>query len=163
MLANPCMSSAQAPVSEYQIKAAFLYNFARFVEWPQMTSASVRFCVYGRDPFGSILEESLQDKTIHGRRLEIRRLSNIKQVEECHVLFVSASSEAGPVLHHLSGRPILTVSEQPGFTQSGGMINFVLKDKKIHFEINPQSAASSGLKISSQLLRLALIVKGNPS
>jgi len=154
---------AQTQVSEYQMKAAFLYNFVRFVQWPEPAASSpVRFCVYGKDPFGKLLDESLRDKNIDGRPLEIHRLSGAKEIEDCHVLFVGASSDVSGVLRQLGSRPILTVSETPGFTQMGGIINFVLQGQKVRFEINPQSAATAGLKISSQLLRLALISKGGP-
>src|SRR5262245_21432839 len=146
------------------MKAAFLYNFARFVQWPEADQNSpVRFCVYGKDPFGKLLDESLRDKNMEGRPLEIQRLSGLKDIEECHVLFVGASSDISSVLRQIGNHPILTVSETPGFTQMGGIINFVLQDQKVRFEINPQTAAAAGLKISSQLLRLALISKGGSS
>jgi uncharacterized protein DUF4154 len=152
---------------EYEVKAAFLYNFAKFVQWPPdavSSGASTRLCILGRDPFGSLLESGFGGKTIGEKPIEIGRTSDARQLNGCQIVFVSTSErgQAATILEALSARPILTVSEIPGFTELGGMVNFYIEDRRIRFEINPKSAARSGLRISSQLLKLSRIVDTKP-
>ena len=152
---------------EYEVKAAFLFNFAKFVQWPpeaMSNGGSMRLCILGRDPFGSLLESGLSGKAIGEKPIEIGRSSDVRQLEGCQVVFISSSerSQAAAILETLSTRPILTVSEMPGFAELGGMVNFYIDDHRIRFEINPKSAARSGLRISSQLLKLARIVESKP-
>ncbi len=153
---------------EYEVKAAFLYNFAKFVEWPPEAlrqGAPMRFCILGRDPFGSLLESSLNGKTLEAKPIEIARASDPRQLTGCQVVFISSSerSRMADILEILHVLPILTVSEMPGFAELGGMVNFFIEDRRIRFEINPQSAARSGLRISSQLLSLSRIVTNKPT
>ena len=154
------------PSNEYQIKAAFLFNFAKFVEWPPATAAPesgpICMCILGRDPFGPALEEVIQGKTVNSRRLQVRRTTRVEQVRSCHVLFISDSergrlSEALALLRDTS---ILTVGEMERFVQHGGMIHFLMESNKVRFEINRDAAERAGLKISSKLLQLATIVRG---
>lgn len=148
---------------EYLIKAAFLYNFAKFVEWPAESFkddlSPLNLYVLGEDPFGATLD-SIKDKTIRGRKLAIKRCNKIEEVEGCHILFVSASEKGNlrHILNALRNSNVLTVSEIEGFARLGGIINFIITKKRIHFEINPDEAQRSKLKISSQLLKLAHIV-----
>jgi len=158
------VAQAEGPASaEYLIKAAFLYNFAKFVEWPSEAFkdnlSPINLYILGSDPFGEALT-SIRDKTVKGRRLSIKRVNTPEEISGCHILFVSAS-EKGDLKHVLSvlkNLAILTVSDVEKFAQRGGVINFIVVDNKIHFEINPDAAQQSGLKISSQLLKLARIV-----
>jgi hypothetical protein len=156
---------AQPAASEHQIKAAFLYNFAKFVQWPVPSGAAgpIAICVLGRDPFGSILEATVQDKNINGRALAVRRLQEPSSA--CHILFVSESESArlAPVLHSAETAGQLTVGELPSFTESGGMIGFVVKGNKVRFEINLDAANRAHIQISSRLLQLATIVRGKRS
>jgi hypothetical protein len=148
---------------EYVVKAAFLYNFAKFVDWPPTAfkndSAPLTLCILGKDPFGEALD-SLKDKTVKGRALVVRRSNRVENIGECHMLFISPSEKGDlkQILNALKNSAILTVSEIEGFGSLGGMINFVMVEKKVQFEINPDAAQYRGLRISSQLLKLAKIV-----
>jgi hypothetical protein len=151
--------------SEYQIKAAFLYNFAKFVEWPPAVSPGandpMEICVVGEDPFGNILNQSIEGKTVGGHKLMIRQLKPAQDMKGCQVAFISSSEKnhLSSVLEGLKGAGVLTVGETEGFAALGGVINFTMEDDKVHFEINLDAAGRAGLKISSKLLQLARIVK----
>jgi hypothetical protein len=152
------------PSREYQVKAAFLLNFAQFVEWPAATFAATNqpftVGVLGDDPFGPALEQTVQGETIHGHPVVLRRASRPEDLKDCQLIFISKSEHArfGDILPQCTGRGILTVSEFPGFAAHGGMINFYLDGKKVRFEINPTAAQHEGLRVSSQLLNLGKIV-----
>lgn len=159
-------ASAQSGDSrEYQIKAAFLFNFVQFVKWPETSFASAdapfSIGILGDDPFGSALDEMLRGEAINNHRLTVVRAQRINDLKDCQLIFVSRSEEShvGEILSQLGSKPILTVSELEGFARSGGDINFYLSGGKVHFEINPQSARQSGLKISSQLLTLGKMIE----
>ena len=162
-LFRPAPDWAETTASqEYLIKAAFLYNFAKFVDWPSDAfkdeQSPLYLSILGDDPFGSALD-SLRDKTVRGRPLVIRRCKSIEQVAGSHILFISPSEKDNlrPILNALKNSSILTVSETDRFGQQGGMINFLTVDNKIQFEINPVAAQGGRLKIGSQLLKLARI------
>ena len=152
-------NAAQGPY-EYQVKAAFLYNFVKFVEWPAAPpwqEGPITLCVLGKDPFGGALERVIEGKTVNGRPLSIRRIGDMAGARSCHVLFVGAA-EAGHVdeivrIAHSSS--VLTVSEIDRFCERGGVITFVMEGLRVRFRINPKAAASSGLTVSSKLLQLA--------
>lgn len=152
------------PPSEYQVKAAFLYNFAKFVEWPAGAFADDQppftLCIVGEDLFGSALSESAAQKNVKGRRLAVKHLKEDAGLRACHILFISSSEKKklAKILEILQGSPVLTVGEMDRFGQSGGMINFVLEKNRVHFEINVEAADHAGLKISSKLLELAHVV-----
>jgi len=148
---------------EYQVKAAFLYNFARFAEWPPEAMARATFigiCVLGRDPFGSALEQTLREKVIHGRPFSVRRLADGSALSECHVLFYgSADGAAHPaVLRNACSAGILTVGETAGFIEAGGMIEFALAANKVRFKINPDATQRARIRLSAQLMQLAWVV-----
>ena len=155
----------KAKYSEYKIKAAYLYNFAKFVEWPAEMLADpslpLSVCIYGKDPFGAALD-SIKDKTVKGRKLVISRSSEINKLEGCHILFISPSEKnnLSVILKKLKDMHILTVSDMEGFASNGGMINLNKVENKIRLEINLDAAEISGLKMSSKLLKLAKIIKG---
>jgi len=152
----------ETPPSEYQVKAAFLFNFAKFVEWPPESfageTAPLAIGILGDNPFGSALEETVQNKTINSHSLVIRQFHSVAEVTNCQVLFISAPEKKRftEIFASLHGHSILTVSETDGFTEAGGMINFVLENKKIRFQINDETAKAVRLKISSKLLSLAV-------
>ena len=159
-------SAAPALPSEYQIKAAFLFNFAQFVEWP---SASFRdpatpfaIGILGDDPFGPTLDQIVQGESIGSRKLTIRRSRRLDDLKSCQLVFVGRSEQEHlrDVLDALGNTPVLTVSDIDGFASSGGMIGFYLDQNRIRFEINPQRAQKQGLKLSSQLLSLGRIRSG---
>ncbi|NVM21789.1 MAG: YfiR family protein [Desulfobacterales bacterium] len=158
-------ANAESPPSrEYLIKAAFLYNFAKFVEWPTEAfpndSTPITLCILGEDPFGDALE-SIKGKTIRGRDMVIRHVVRVEDLEHCHILFVSASEEKRlpQILNTIRDKTILTVSDMNRFARRGGIINLVTVRSKIRFEINVDATDLVGLRISSKLLRLARIVK----
>src|SRR5262245_51662077 len=151
---------------EYEIKAAFLYNFATFVEWPSTAfvdeESAFLVGVLGKDPFGSTLEEAFQGKTVGKRQIVVRRFDQLADFQTCHLLFVSKSEreQAPKILEFLKGVPTLKVADFPGFAAMGGCINFFVEGKrKVRFEINPEAAKRGNLRISSKLLRLARVVQ----
>jgi hypothetical protein len=153
-------------VDEYQMKAAFLYNFAKFVEWPphalKNPNESVVICVLGEDPFGKLLDDTVQGKTIEGHPLQLRRITETNQATGCHVVFVSVSERRrlSAILGALSATGVLTVGETEGFAALGGIINFKLEnERRVRFEVNLNAAREANLKLSSKLLSLALIVR----
>jgi hypothetical protein len=152
-------------LSEYHVKAAFLYKFALFVDWPPETfadnSVPYIFGILGTDPFGDLIEETLADKKLNNRPIVIKRYTDYKKIGKCHILFISNSENVRwkPIFQHLETAPILTVGETDGFAAKGGIINFINEDHKIRFEINHATAQAHQLLLSSKLLRLAKIVK----
>jgi len=155
-----------APPTEYEVKAAFLYNFARFVEWPPEAFRDPAdpfvIAVLGRDPFGPVLDETMAGKTVAGRRIEVRRATRVEDVRDAQMVFISSSERANmPAILKALDRPgVLTVGESDGFAERGGAINFVLQARKVRFQINPARAEEARLKMSSQLLKLATLVSG---
>ena len=149
---------------ESQVKAAFLYNFAKFVIWPQETFpdsiSPMTVCILGKDPFGSALE-ALKEKKVQERHLSIRRVAKIEEIERCNVLFVSESEKDNLAAIFVAARKrhVLTVGDMQGFAQAGGIINLFTRESRIRFEINTDAAERSSLKISSKLLRLGEIVR----
>lgn len=154
----------RAAVGEYQVKAAFLYHFAKFVEWPAaaMKGEGVVVCVLGDDPFGPALDFLFEDKTLRGKRFEVRRVNSASEAQACHVLFVNLADkvESRTVLQALSDSPVLTVGNNKDFLASGGMIQLFVEESKVRFDINLTASKQSGLAISAQLLRLARNVEG---
>ena len=153
---------AQSPTAgEYQIKAAFLFNFAKFVEWPSSSfsdaSAAMRICVLGQDPFGEELQNITREKIVNGRKLEVSNVIDLQQARKCQILFISPSEkkQMKQVITSLAGTSVLTVGESEGFAEQGGMINFVLEKSRVQFEVNRKVAEHAGLKISSKLLAVA--------
>ena len=157
-------AKAEEPLlHEYRVKTAFLYNFAKFVQWPEAAfvdlKSPVTICILGKDPLIDVLQ-SLTAKTIQGRRIVVSYSKNVMSVKGCHILFV-AKSEKSRIKHTISklkGSPVLTVSDVDDFVKAGGMIGMVRVENKIRFHINLVSAQDSGLTISSQLLKLAIDV-----
>jgi len=146
--------------SEYEVKAAFLYNFAKFVEWPAPPSSGFALCVVGDDPFGDRLEKMVGGKTLNGLPIDVRRLRIGENPRRCQVAFIGAADhESRAVLETLRGANVLTVGDSPNFARDGGIINFILKDNKVYFEINVDAAEQAHLKISSKLLNLAKIIR----
>lgn len=147
--------------TEYQIKAAFLFNFAKFVQWPHTAFAAdtspLVIGVLGENPFQGDLERTIRDKVIDEHPLVLKELRTSAQATNCHILFISTSekSRLPEILTRLKGASVLTVSEMDRFTESGGMINFILEGTKIRFQINQDAATKVGLKISSKLMSLA--------
>jgi hypothetical protein len=153
-------TSPEAP-SEYEVKAAFIYNFARFVDWPVRPGAptGLALCVVGKDPFGRALD-ALEGKAVGDRKLQIRRVSDPESLAGCDMVFISASEQhrLAAILRALRSSPALTIGDTRGFAEQGVMINFYLEGDRVRFEVNPDSATGAGVKISSKLLRLGRLV-----
>jgi hypothetical protein len=153
------------PISlEYEIKAAYIYKFVKFVDWPATVLADSpdTFCigVFGDGDLNAAVE-SIVGKDVRGHKIEIRRFKSVAEIAPCHILFVSASarSRVAEIQNRLAGTPTLTIGEFDGFGQKGGMINFYLDEGRVLFEVNVEAAEASGLRISSKMLKLARIVK----
>ncbi len=162
ILLTPGGANAQetAP-SEYQVKAAFLFNFAKFIQWPEEAFANAQsplfIGVLGQNAFGENLERTVREKTLNGRFLTIQECRTLEEAKKCHVLFISNSEKMRlrEIFFELSGTHVLTVGEMDNFVESGGMISFFREGNKIRFEIKDETAKKAGLKIDSKLLGLA--------
>ena len=148
--------------SEYQVKAAFIYNFLKFVEWPGdglNSPGTICVGILGRDPFEGALDE-VQGKSAKGRKVVVLRFRSIEEVKGCDLVFISASEKGrmGPILNKLQNARVLTVADQEGFCEAGGMINLVSIKNRVGFDVNVAAASRARLKISSQLLKLARTV-----
>lgn len=157
-------SAWAAEFDEYAVKAAYLYNFAKFVEWPPETLADadtpLRICIAGDNPFGGALA-TLSDKTVGSHRVEVRLVPATTGLDKCHIVFIGRAEQGRfkALLAKLGRLPILTVSDIGDFAQAGGMIGLVEADQRIRFDINLAATRQANLKLSSQLLKLATIVE----
>ena len=155
-----CLFAEDSAPQEYKVKAAFLYNFTLFVEWPAEAftgnDSPLTVCILGKSPFGDALD-SLRGKTVKKRKLVIRQINRVEEMGNCHVLFVSTSEKMHlpNILAAVKNQNVLTVSDMDRFAQAGGIINFITLEDKVRFEINLKAAQQSRIKISSQLLKLA--------
>ncbi|MEE8428196.1 MAG: YfiR family protein [Gammaproteobacteria bacterium] len=150
---------------EYRVKAAYLYNFTRFIEWPARAhdtadNGKIAICLLGHDPFGPALD-LIAGKAVRNSKLTVRRHKSVGELNKCHVVFISTSKQAelGRILKQLRNRPILTVGETKNFNKLGGVIRFTLVKNKVHFNIDPDAAERAQLTVSSKLLNLATIVR----
>jgi YfiR/HmsC-like len=163
-LASVTASGAAVSIAtEYEVKAAYLFNFAKFVQWPARSVVqgnTFPLCVLGVDPFGQVLDATIDGETIRGQKVIVRRTGDPEAAASCRVLFISASedSELPKILAVLDGSSILTVSDMPQFSSRGGMIQLFLDDQHIRFDVNLAAAERVGLTLSSQLLKLAVHV-----
>ncbi len=155
----PGADEAVAEPTEYEVKAAFLYNFARFVEWPDPGPPDRPFVidVIGADPFGTALDEAVRGKDIGGHPVEVRRATGAAGLAGCALAFVAVTDrdELVRLLGEAERASVLTVGETRDFARLGGMITFVNKEATIGFEINNRAANLAGLNVSSKLLRVA--------
>lgn len=150
----PCALIAQEVPLEYRVKAAYLFNFVKFVEWPGTAPPGpIVVCIAGRNVFGEVLDETIRGETIDGRPLVTRVL--LEPAHGCHVVFVPRGAATGAYLQAARGAPVLTVGESDTFIAAGGMVNFILDGGNVRFEIDARKAEAAGLRISSRLLRLA--------
>jgi len=169
LLGTAVRAHAQAPgFDEYQVKAVFLYTFAKFVEWPPGTFANsndrIGICVVGHDPFGSMLDDIVQGKKIGDRAFTVRRLPDTQQASQCQILFIGATEgkRTRVLLEALKDGGILTVGETDDFTALGGIICFKLEGMHVRLRVALETGEHAHLRISSKLLSLAEIVKGQP-
>lgn len=162
----PMRLRGQSEVDEYRLKAAFLFHFAQFVEWPSSVLKNppgpLVVCVVGQDPFRGELEGIVQGKSIDGRVLEVRRVKQLQDSRECHLLFIGKkeSTRIPELIGTIRNVPVLTIGESDDFLQQGGIIRFCWEERKVRFEVNQEAAGKANLKISSRLLLLAKAVIG---
>lgn len=158
-------AAAEGQSLEQAVKATYLYKFGLFVEWPGAAFASansaVNLCVVGEDPFGATLDNAVNGQRIGGREIAVRRLKTAGRESGCHILY-AGGSEAQQVMAAVRGSGVLTITDAHAGT-SAGIINFVIKDNRVRFNIDEAAAAQNGITISSKLLSLALDVKRKPS
>ena len=158
----PASAGAQHPnriTDEDQVKAAFLYNFAKFVQWPAPGDKShpLTVCVFGDDAFGDVLQSMVGGKSVQGRDIAVRRLRAGEEARACQILFISATQAryTAELLAGASGGAVLTIGETTPFLREGGLVRFHVEGNRLRFEINAEGAQQAGLKISSQLLGIA--------
>ena len=150
--------------NEYDLKAAFLYNFAQFVEWPPEAFESAQthlvIGVLGEDPFGKTLDKIVQDEVVKNRKLDVQRYRRVEDIATCHILFISQSEAGrlGQILDRLKGKNILTVGDSENFAHQGGVVRLLLEKNKIRLRINIEAAKAARLTISSKVLRAAELV-----
>jgi hypothetical protein len=165
-MVSPWLAAAESPRSEYEVKAAFLLNFASLVEWPVAALGDAGeplvLGVLGEEEVDETIERGIQGRTVDHRPVRVVRLSGTEQLESCHIVFVSAAKRAlnGEVIAASRGHNVLTIGETRDFASQGGIINFFRQGKKIRFEVNREAAERAQLRVSSRLLRLAKIVSG---
>ncbi len=156
-------AEASNPQYEYNVKAAFLYSFGRYVEWPKDAfeewSGAFVLGIYGEDPFGQVLDRIAQSKTIQGHRIIIQRMATIEELQPCHILFVSHSvplEQQNMIIHKIRNddKTTLLVGEVPGFAERGGMINFYLEGGTVRFEINVDAMRQEKFLTDAKLLNL---------
>ncbi len=163
VLALHAASAAPTPAGE--VKAVFLFNFTKFVEWPSASfpapSSPIIIGVLGADPFGGALEQTVAGETVNGRPLTIKRFKSLEELAPCHILFISASQEerVPEILRRLGRSETLTVADIDGFAMRGGAIQFRADSGRIRFEISREAAERAGLRVSARLLSLASVVR----
>ena len=164
-LAIPVLHAQNPRPTDYQVKATYLYNFGRFIEWPGKVAAaqggSFTVCVLGQDPFGPSLDATLAGETIGGKTVVAKRISSDEESGDCQILFLSLTDDSrlNKIIVDLDKKAVLTVSDMSQFVKRGGMIQFVLEGKKVRFEVNLTAAQHAGLTLSSELLKVATAVK----
>jgi len=160
---NPAAAQSRKP-TEFEVKAAYLFNFAKFVKWPGSTE-SVRdafsICVLGEDPFGTVLDSTVSGEQVEGKKVAVRRIHSVSEAAKCRIVFVSSSEQGRltTVLTALAKSPVLTVSDIDGFADRSGMIQFVMEHDRVRFQVNLTAAEKAGLTMSSELLKVAVAVK----
>jgi hypothetical protein len=151
------------------VKAAYLFNFGRFVAWPAQTAGDPEFtiCVLGTDPFGGFLDATVSGGALRDKPVVVRRLTEYDPAAHCRILFISASEEEqlDPILSAVGRAPVLTVGDAPDFVERGGMLEFTIEGNRVRFTINAAAAEAAGLTPSSELLRVAtsVVAPGAPA
>lgn len=162
LIVGACFGLGAQPLPEATVKAAFIGHFPEFVDWPAQNLASqapIVICLSASQPFGEAVKEMVGSKTVKGHSIAIRHLTRKSdRPDGCHVLYVAANDQE--LLQRTQGLPILTVGDQPGFCQLGGVINFRVVGGRVRFEVNLTQAKRVGLRLDSQFLRLASALFG---
>lgn len=155
--------SAAAQALEYEVKAAFLLNFTKFIDWPPSAFASsdspFAICVFGKDPFGRALDDIIQGEAVNNRGITVRRIDQAPGPQTCQVVFFGISGKEVPEILKSLGSGVLSVADGDNFIREGGMIAFVIDNRRVRFDINQGAAEKAGLKLSSKLLTVARSVE----
>ena len=163
LLSVPARLGAQS-AAEYRLKAAFVFRFPEFVEWPAaavQASQAIDLCVLQPNPFGSDLEQLVRGESHSGRPLRVRAEAGTDALDGCHALFAGARGEdAAAVIKAVAGRPVLTIGETARFLDEGGIISLRVVDRRVRFDVDVANARKAGLRVSAQLLGLATTVRG---
>jgi hypothetical protein len=159
-------AATTAGPSQHEVTAAYLFNFSKYVEWPEGTFTGaadpITICVLGESPLGTLLGDAVKGKRVNGREIAVRETSSISKTAGCHIVFLP-SSENGRLAHaldELADRPVLTVSSARSIADRGAVIGLTLEERRIRFEVNLAAAGRAGLKLSSQLLKVAVRLIG---
>ena len=163
-----CPAHAQTHPTEFQVKAAYVFNFGKFIKWPTDASSATspfEICVMGKDSFASVLDATVSGESIDRRNIIVKRMSNLQESAACNILFIGSSEESRlkTILAATQHVSILTVSDIPHFAERGGVIGFVSQEEKIRFEVNLPAAEQSHLALSSELLKVASRVIAKPA
>jgi len=165
LIAAPPTRAADAPSREFQLKAAYIYNFAQFIEWPERAFAKADsplvITVLGDSPFGNALDQVTKGRAVRGHEITVRYVQQPNAVGQTHILFVAPPHSQNPaeILRGLNG--VLTIADSDSFMTAGGLIRFFSEDNKLRFEINATAAEKGGLKVSAKLLQLAKVYKAD--
>src|SRR5688500_6312794 len=154
--ASVVVPHAQEVSQEYQVKAAYLYNFLKYVDWPEPINRTFMICVAGENPFGSVLDDLTNNERVRGNPVKTELILGLEA--RCDVDFTPRTSNIPAYVQGADGMQILTVGETPRFIEQGDIVNFILENDKVRFEINRNAAERAGLRFSSRLLQLAKIV-----
>jgi hypothetical protein len=158
--------SAAEGASEYEVKAAFLFNFTKFVEWPGTAFAAdsdpITICILGENPFGNLLEDVVRDKRVNGRQMAVQQAPSVSAAAGCQIVFIASSEQGrlGEILDRLASHPVLTVSDGEMVAARGAIIGLTLDQKRVRFEVNLGAAHRAGLRLGSQLLKVAVRLIG---
>jgi YfiR/HmsC-like len=161
LAAAPLHAARPAPPNEYALKSVFLYNFCRFIEWPESAFSSPNdpliIGIVGEDPFGTFLKGAVEGETYHGRPIQIEHYRSPREIKRCHILFIGRSETArlDAILEAVAGKSVLTVGETEDFLERGGMIALPADRNRVRLRINPTTLRQATLEVSSKLLRLA--------
>lgn len=164
-LSAASLDAQQTGPNEFQVKAAYIYNFGKFVKWPADTlasqSGSFTICVLDQDPFITILQSTLAGESVGGKPVVVKRLPHTQAASACHILFINSTEgrDLKAILAAVYDSSVLTVSDMPDFSKRGGMIQFVSQGDRIRFEVNLDGAEKSHLIFPSELLKVAVAVK----
>lgn len=160
-LAVPCARADES--LEYQVKAAFLLNFIKFTEWPPTaftaSDSPISICILGADPFGDALDQVVAGESVNGKKVAVERLKRAPSAKACQVLFISKTEKNIDKILPTLGPGVLTVGDEENFIRDGGMISFVIENRRVRFDINQTAATNAALKLSSKLLSVARSVE----
>jgi len=166
LFAAPLCSAQTPQPTDSQVKAAYLYNFGKFVTWPASGAEVFQICILGKDPFGRVLDSTVTGESIDGKKITVQRISRVQEGAGCNILFVSTSEESRlpAILVEAQRMHILTVSDMPHFAERGGTIGLVNQQGRVRFEVNLKMAEQTHLLLSSELLKVAIrVIQSKPA